>query len=211
MRRALSVLVILLSVSLGANAQFFVGGGLNFGSTGGKIEANGNSNDKDSQSRFNFAPMGGMFLSEKLMVGVSLGYGFTKDVDAGNVEVITKHNTFSFTPFVRYYAFKINKLSLFAQGNAGYSGSSQSTKTGTVTVEGAKVSQLGISAFPGVSYDLLEWLSLEATINGFAVGASTSTSTLNDVKNTTNNFQFGIDSRSIVTSGAINVGAIVKF
>jgi opacity protein-like surface antigen len=128
---------------------------------------------------------------------------------------INKSFTFGLTPFVRYYAFRINKLALFAQGNIGFSTTKTKEKIGSTTNDGPTTNIFGFDVYPGISYDLNDRISLEAVIGGFNFGFTSAVEKEEvageTVKDITNTFGLGADLNNLATSGFITVGAIVKF
>lgn len=202
--------LILLFIASGAFAQIFVGGSVGFSLTGGKIENGNTSVDKPTQTYFSLAPKAGMFLSEKLAIGATLGYSIQSEKTPGTPEEIDRTSTIGITPFVRYYAFTLNKFSLFAQGNLGFSYSVEKNKVGSTTTTGPKTTTMGISAFPGISYKLSDKIELEAIIGGFNFGLNRTSVKQNNNTNITNNFGFGVNLDGIATTGLITIGAIVK-
>ena len=137
-----------MSVSF-ASAQYFVGGGLNFNASGGKIESDGTSEDKPSSTQFSFHPKGGIFHSEKLMFGAELSFSIRKDKTPGNPETIERTTGFGISPFARYYAFQMGKFSLFGQGQLKLSTSSTELESGGTTTEGPTINRIGLSVFSG--------------------------------------------------------------
>lgn len=201
---------LLLFATTGLFAQIFVGGSMGFNTTGGKIENGNTSVDKVTQTSFSLAPKAGVFLSEKFAVGAMLGFNLQNEKTPGNPDEIDRTTTIGLTPFTRYYAFTLNKLSIFAQGNLGFSYGVQKHKEGSTTTTGPKTTTIGLSAFPGISYKLSDKVDLEAVIGGFNFNFNRVSVKNNNTTNITNNFGFGASLDAIATTGFITIGAIVK-
>ncbi|WP_173073751.1 outer membrane beta-barrel protein [Tenuifilum thalassicum] len=209
MKRIIALSIILLLTSQ-VFAQLFVGGNIGLSMTGGKVDNGNTSVDKQKVTSFAFAPMAGMFLNDKLAVGTSLSFNLNNTKTPGNPEQIDRTTSFGVTPFVRYYAFTVNKFSLFAQANVGFAYSVEKSKVGSTTTTGPKTSTLSINASPGIAYNLSEKVQLEAHINGFNFGYSRISVKDNNNTDITNSFGLGVDLDNIATSGFITIGAIVK-
>ncbi|HNV51598.1 MAG TPA: outer membrane beta-barrel protein [Tenuifilaceae bacterium] len=216
MKRIAFVLFLFLSTIFTANAQYFVGGSFGFNTTGGKVKYDGNSTDKASTTTFGFSPKVGYVLSENFCIGLQLNLSTRKVTTPGAPDdIVEKSFTFGLTPFARYYAVRLNKLALFAQGNIGFSTTKTKEKVGSTSNDGPTTNIFGFNVHPGISYDLNDRVSLEAVIGGFNFGF-TSAVEKEDIagetqKDITNTFGLGVDLNNIATTGFITIGAIVKF
>ena len=97
-------------ISISANAQVYVGGGLGFSSV---KEAHHEDVDVDTKTTFSLVPEIGYQLDEKLAVGVGLGYSHSKYGDL-------KGDAFSIEPYARYTFAKLGNVDLFIEGGLGY-------------------------------------------------------------------------------------------
>lgn len=211
MKRIAFISFLILSTFFTTKAQYFVGGSLGFNYAGGKLDDGNTIEDKTSTTTFSFAPKGGFFISDKVAIGLQLGLMSQKEKIPGVIERVNYTQTYGITPFGRYYALRLNKFALFAQADLGlYFGSTKNT-VGSTTNKGPKTTTISFNAFPGIAYDLNETIALEAIIGGFNFGISRSSEKLNDNKDIDTNIGFGVNMNSIVTSGAITIGAIVRF
>ncbi len=215
MKKFILTSAIILFVIMTTQAQFFVGGSFSINATSGSVEADGTSNDKESTFSFGFNPKAGYFFSDQLMAGVGLTLSTSSTKTPGDPEVINRNNTVGLTPFARYYAFNLNKFSLFAQGQLPFSVNNQSRKEGSTTNEGPTTTNIGLSVFPGVAYNLNETISLEAYINGFSFALNHSIEKEEiggiEYRDKDTSFGLGANLNSIATTGFITIGAIVKF
>lgn len=215
MKKVVYLIIMFLLVSAGSvHAQYFAGGNFNFSSTGGTIKSGNTSTDKESATSFNLSPQAGYFISENFAVGLGIGFNASREKTPGDPEVINKSAGFSIQPFARYYVLRMNKFSLFGEGQLGFSSSSSKVESGSTTTDGPTTNTIGFSVFPGVSYDLNEKIALEAFINGFNLGYSHTTekSEVGDteVRDKTSSFNLGATTDNILTTGSVTVGFIIK-
>lgn len=193
------------------NAQFFAGGNFSLNSSGGSHSVAGVSSDRPSSFNFNLMPKAGIFLSEKLAVGAALDLSFTNSKTFGNTPVTSNSSTFGIVPFLRYYAIKVDKFSVFGQGNLGLAFSNSSTNDDGTTTDGPNSTRLYLNIVPGLAYDLTENLSLETTFNVFSFGYYNTTTKQGDTKDVASSFNIGAGLDNIITVGSISIGAIYKF
>lgn len=208
------VLLLFLSSSL-AKSQVFVGGSFGLSTTGGSTEAAGTATDKDRMTSFSFRPKAGIVASEDILAGAEVYIGISRVTAAGDIEDVDITTSLGFQPFGRYYAFRLNKFSLFGQAEIGLGFSKSKNIYDGETTDGPKASTFGFSVFPGIAYDLTEKFQLEAYINGFNFGVSYRVEKEEiggeEYIDKTTNFGFGASMDNIVTSGNIVIGAIYKF
>jgi long-subunit fatty acid transport protein len=146
-----------------------------------------------------------------------MAYGIAFNFNAGRTEsggtpmTVNTSSTFGVAPFLRYYAVRFNKFSVFGQGNAGFSIGSSKSKTGDVSVDGPKTTMIFLNILPALSYDVSDRFSLEAGINILNFGISFTSVENGDTTDKTTNFGFGAGLNNIVKLGDITVGAIYKF
>jgi hypothetical protein len=207
----LIISVFLTFIFFNLNAQVFIGGNIGFNTSGGSIDNNGISTDKPTTTSFNLSPIVGKFLSENFAVGAALNFGFTSTKTPGSPETTNTSSAVGITPFLRYYAVRMDKFSIFGQGNIGFSYSSSKSKSDGVTTDGPKTTNLFLNIVPGLSYDVSSKLALETTINILNFGFSDNIVKNGGNKNTTTSFGLGAGLTNIVSVGAISIGAIFKF
>jgi hypothetical protein len=205
----LITLISLFCVSL--NAQIFVGGNFTFNTHNDKTDLGTTAIEKISDYSFDFSPKAGMFIFDKLAFGLALDIYFSGSTSGVSTETISKSSGFGLSPFMRYYAVKWNKFSLFGQGNIGLEFSNASRKTGTTTTDGPKTTTMYLSVYPGLSYDISEKLSLEISLNILSFGFDHKTTKQGTSKEVNSGFNIGAGLSNIVSIGAITVGAIYKF
>jgi hypothetical protein len=205
----LIVLISLIAISL--KGQVFVGGNFGFNSASNKAQDGATITHKDSNYRFSLSPYGGIFLSEKFALGIELDLSLNGSKAGVNLVTSNKSLSVGVSPFVRYYALKWNKLSLFGQGNIGVEYTWGSIKTGGVTDDTQKTTRLYFSVYPGLAYDITEKLSLQTSINVLSLGFSHANSKDDTEKYVSSSFNFGAGLGNIVSLNTITIGAIYKF
>lgn len=193
------------------NAQIFVGGNVGFNTSNDKTDNGIATTQKESAYSLSLYPKAGMFLSEKLALGVSFDIYFSGDKSGVNTETISKSSTIGVSPFLRYYAINWNKFSVYGQGSIGLGFSNSSVKTGGSTTDGPKTTRLYIGFFPGLSYNISDKLSFETSLNFLSFGYNYFTTKDGSSKNNGSSFNFGAGLGNIVTVGNITIGAIYKF
>ena len=214
MRLKLFMLLSMLTmVTIGVNAQYYVGGSLGFTST--KLSSGGS--DKSGTS-FKVLPEFGYQLNEKISIGIQLGYshGYAsfgsltasdiKNTLSNLVSIYgdisdddVKMNGFTIAPYIRYNCLEFGPAKLFIEGSVGYNniktdglpslGSSSSTSG-----KEAKLNAFEIAVRPGISLDINNNLSAIAKLGslGFLTGKETDS----DIKIT--RFGFSVDSYNIL-------------
>lgn len=198
-------------ICFSVNAQVFVGGTFGFITTNIKYLDGATTTLKGSNFNFTLSPFVGKFLSEKFAIGIKLDLSLSGSKTGVNTETINKSSSIGASPFLRYYAIKWNKLSLYGQGNIGVEFSNSSVKTGGVTNDEPKDTRLYLSIYPGLAYDITNKLSLQTSLNILSFGYNYSTSKNGTSKSNSSSFNVGAGLGNIVSVNAITIGAIYKF
>lgn len=110
---------------------------------------------EDKTSFFSFMPRVGFFLSDNVVLGGQVGYGFSKS--ESNDMDIQKINRFNVGAFGRYYNKPANQFSLFGQLSVDY----LSAKDDLTDIS---YNGFNITIAPGLSYFVSEHFALEATL-----------------------------------------------
>lgn len=163
MKRLFIALIAISGLAFTANAQ-------EFGFAKGNVIVEGNigfnsENDKNAEeksSSFGINPKAGYFVTDKIAVGLSLGFNTTKEEDyAAGSESVDKTNSFDIGVFGRYYFLELGKrFKTYAEVGLGYGTSRDETEVGGTTTKGPKVNTLGINAGIGANYFLTEKIAL---------------------------------------------------
>ncbi|MEI6049673.1 MAG: outer membrane beta-barrel protein [Bacteroidota bacterium] len=196
-------------VFINLNAQVFVGGSVGFNTSNSEHE--GATMQKSSSYNLGLRPSAGKFLSEKLAIGLALDISLSGSKTDVNTETVTKSSGIGVSPFLRYYAIKWNKFSVFGQGNIGVEFSNSSVKTGGTTNDGPKQTRAYLSIFPGLAYNISEKLLLETSLNILSLGYNYVTTKEGTLKDKGSNLNIGAGLSNIVSLNAITIGAIYKF
>ena len=208
------LIALFSSLCLGLNAQVFIGGGIRFiGSTTENQKAD-KPFDKESTFGVTISPNVGVFLSEKVAIGIQLNFStITEKRGVSGVTTMTtyKQSSLGASPYIRYYAWNWNKFSVFFQGNIGVDFSKSTMEVVSTVTDGPKATDLYINVFPALSYDISDKLSLETSINFLSLGYNQSITEYDAFTDKTSGFYFGAGLDNIVTIGTIKVGAIYKF
>jgi hypothetical protein len=193
------------------NAQVFVGGKFRFYTSNHKTDDGATTTDKRSNYSFDLSPEVGKFLSEKFAIGFALDISLSGNRSGVNNETLSKSSSFGGSPFLRYYAIRWNKVSVFGQGNIGLAFSNSSEKTGGVTTDGPKGTNLYITVYPGLSYDISDKLSLQTSLNILSFDYNYLITKDGSSKDKRSSFNIGAGLGNIVSLDAITIGAIYKF
>jgi len=206
--------VIILSLfsflCINLDAQYFVGGNFSLSTINSKTD-NGVTTNKSTDYTFSLYPSVGKFLSEKVALGLSLNISFSGGTSGPNPETKFKSSTIGASPFIRYYAIRWNKFSVFGQGNLGFAFSNSSETTDGTKSDGPKDSRYYFSVYPGLSYDIGEKLQLQTSINILSFGYSYVITKDGSTESRSSGFNMGAGLSNIVSVGTITIGAILKF
>jgi outer membrane protein len=205
------ILISLLSfLSIGINAQYFAGGSFNFSARHIKED---NTEPHEVKTLYaSLSPSVGLFLSDKLAIGLELNAGFSKNETDYVTNTITKTTSFGLNPFVKYYAVKWNKISLYGKGSIGIDYSKSNTQnTGLET--NSRNTDIGLDIYPGLSYDLSDKLQLQMSLNflRFSCGYNVTKNLETNTKSSDTHFGFHAEANNIATIGDITIGAIYRF
>lgn len=203
-------MVLFSFICISLNAQVFVGGSVRFNTSNN--EHNGTiTTFKTSNYSLYLGPIMGKFLSEKLAIGLALDISLSGNKTDVNTETISKSSGIGISPFLRYYALKWNKFSVYCQGNIGLEFSNSSVKTGGTTTDEPKNTIVYLSIYPGLSYDITNKLSLQTSLNILSLGYNYVITREGSSKDKASSFNIGAGLGNIVSVNAISIGAIYKF
>ncbi|MBQ3877282.1 MAG: outer membrane beta-barrel protein [Prevotella sp.] len=180
-KRIVALVALLATITLGANAQVYVGGSLGF--TSSKMDNGGADQDGTS---YKILPEIGYQLDDMVSIGVQIGYshGFASfgslnvsDVKSAMSTIMgtysdiygddMKLNSFTFAPYVRYNVLELGGIAkLFVEGSVGYT-NVKSDSTPTVGGRGGNESKfdvLEIAVRPGIELGLSDKISAIAKV-----------------------------------------------
>lgn len=146
----------MMVATLAANAQVYVGGGINFSSSKPAYVKVDGVSEPDATTKFGILPEVGYKLDDKLSVGIALGYEHSKQGDV-------KTNGFSIAPYARYTFVKWNNIGLFGEAQFAYSNKKETESVDmgdgkTMDVD-KKSNGWSLGVRPGISIDLNEKLT----------------------------------------------------
>lgn len=207
----ISLIVTFIVFCAGLNGQIFVGGDFGFNSHTNKTKEMGTVTREYSDYSLSLAPEAGKFLSEKVAIGIALGFSVGGSHSVNANETTTKSSSFGINPFVRYYAWKSIKFSIYGEGRTGVEFSRSSRTTGPITDDDPDVTRLSVSIYPGLSYALTEKLELETSLRFLSAGYSYQISKEGTTKNNSSGFNAGAGLSNILSVNGLVIGAIYKF
>ena len=216
MKKVILAMMFAGITAFGAQAQkYFAGGTLGLDYNDSKYSYGNTTTNRPSTLSFEFGPMLGYYLSEKLGAGVNINIGMSVWNDRAEQDP-TKDKSFDwgFGPFLRYTALTRGDFSILIQGGVGIFGSSTKTTSGSTTNDGPKHFGFDIGVMPLLSYSLTSRVSIEASTNlarfGFTTQSEKRGSGDSQSKDTQSSFGFGIDSNDFFRS-PYQLGMIFKF
>jgi len=214
MYKLLLSLLVILCLSISANAQFskgnlLLGGTLSYG---GNTSTNTGTEQSNHSGNFNITP--GKAISDNSVFGINLGYGFNNvNYSAGSGQGSSKSNTYSVGVFYRKYKTLGKDFFLFGSAGAGYNGSTWSSADnfGNQTESGNSNGGY-LNFYPGIDFRVSKRFLLEFSIPSLFYASYTSTQSTSQNLNppTTKGSQFGI-STSITSNPlyALGVGFVL--
>jgi outer membrane protein len=195
----------------GLSAQVFVGGSFRINASGNNTSDGSSTSKGPTTMGVNLTPTIGKFLSEKVAIGIGLTFDYTDSKTHGTIETDSKSTTMGVSPFLRLYAYKTGKFSVFGQANAGVSLGSSKATVGTSSSDGPKNTNLYLNIYPGIAYDITEKISLETSLGFLSAGYNYSISKSGSDKATSSSMNLGAGTGNILNVGNLTIGAIIKF
>ena len=183
----MTMVAAMMALTMNAQGNMYVGGSLGYQTS--------SYDGSSTRTIFTFSPSFGYWFKENLALGIELGYGSnTNEATDPNLT----NSSLSVSPYVRYKAIQLGKVSLFADGMFTYSTSNNESAGADGKAQDNKVNGWGIYVKPGIAYSLNDKFSLVARF-GNAIGYSSSKPDVSGAKATTtfqlanlsNNMQFG--------------------
>ena len=220
MKRVIIVLNMLAMIAVAGNAQFLVEGSVGVRFWGETSSLDGVAKSNSPSHYLLVSPLVGYQLNEKLVLGVSAyliryTYRFIyPDPDTGDeVEWERKEPGWGGSVFDRYKLWGTKNFSLLVQSSIYMGEYTRSEKRGTTTTINETRSDIGIHAFPMISYNLSDRFSI--TFSTDFLSLNLYALTVND-KNTgkqtkTNHFEFNGQTTIINSLSEITIGIIYHF
>ncbi len=194
------IIVSLVLTGITANAQWYAGGSLNFGTA---TDKDNDGNKQNTVTSFGLSPEIGYYLNDRFDIGLAFGIGTasTKNHTADTKRTIT---TWSVAPYVRYSFIQFGKFEVIGRGSLSVEGAKAKDESDNEI----KSTTFGINITPVLAYNLTDHLTLQTGLNFASIGFNST-----NVKDggSENGFNFGFDSTDVTTLGDITVGFIYKF
>lgn len=125
-----------------------------------------NTNDKGTKEKtaaFNFNPKAGYFVTDKIAVGVELGFGQSKETTFDNdIKTVETDKAFGVGAFGRYYFLEVgSRFKTYTEVGVGYTNEQLGeTKVGDVKTDAAKFNGFGANAGIGANFFLTEKIAV---------------------------------------------------
>jgi outer membrane protein len=198
-------------ICAGLSAQVFVGGSFRINSSGNKTSDGSTTSQGPTTFGVNVTPTFGTFLSEKVALGIGLDFEYTDSKTHGSIATVSNSTTMGITPFLRYYAYKTGKFSVFGQANIGASLGTSKATVGTTTSDGPKNTNIYFNIYPGIAFDITPKIALETSLGFLSAGYNYSISKSGSDKATSSSLNVGAGTGNILNVGNLTIGAIIKF
>jgi hypothetical protein len=169
MRKLYILTMAMVCLSLASQAQItkgstFLGGSFSFG--GGSGESENPPNPKSENFGWTFRPQSGKAISTNKVLGLFLTAGSDKtEYRTGVSKSITKSSSYGGGVFLRQYHPLSSRFYLFGDGSLGVAFTKYERKDSTVFAWEDKITNIGLSITPGISFAASQRLHLEAALN----------------------------------------------
>lgn len=192
MKKLLLTLTAVAGLTFASQAQeygfskgnFIVEGNLN-------VNTENNKNTEVKTTQFNFTPKAGYFVTDKIAVGVNLGFG-SDITDNKNTNVKNSANAFGAGVFGRYYFLEVgSRFKTYAEVNADYANTRTKVTTAGNSVDGPKANGFGVNAGIGANYFLTEKIAVNfafANVIGYNTSKVKGHESVNEFGVNVNNF-----------------------
>jgi len=201
MKRTVLIFLVVLSGTVSASAQVYLGGSFGLSST---VAKSGPGSETTAVS-FTFAPEAGYSLTDKFDLGLSILLGSTSN--SANQTTIA----YAFAPYVRYSLIEFDRFRVLGKAASSIGGGT--TKYGETSKAITTAFRLSVS--PILMYDLSNHFALLANLNLFSLNLSSNSSRSGSTDlGSTTSFNFGVDSNNIASVGSssgLTIGFAYKF
>lgn len=190
------VILLMMVAVLGmatANAQYYLGGSVGFSSNSSKPEGG----EKTTSTAFEIIPEFGYSLTDKLDLGIALGY--TSDED----ELDNKVTGFGVNPYVRYSLVSFGNFSVLGKAGLVF----ETEKAGDL-----KTTTFGLTVMPMLKYTLSDKFDLLANLNFMRLGFASASAKFDGTKlGTETGFGLGVDTNDVANIGGGDVPFTIGF
>lgn len=193
MKKLLLTLTAVAGLTMASQAQEFGFGKGNFIVEG---NLNGSSvNDKNTEiktTKFNFNPKAGYFVTDKIAVGVNLGFG-SINTDNKKTDSETAGKSFGAGVFGRYYFLELgSRFKTYTELNADYTTSRGEATFANTTTKGPRTNGFGVNAGIGANYFLTEKIAINfafANVIGYNTSKTKGAESINEFGFNVNEFE----------------------
>jgi hypothetical protein len=207
MKKVILSSAILLASVAGAFAQtaagnIAIGGTLGFTMSGGKTTTSAGTTDKDKSSTIDFLPNVSYFISDKLAIGLGIGYkgsssssaDYTNDnltENGSKVTLKTSNPAFQINPFVKYFISTGDKSAFFLRGGVDLAFGSEKSQTRVNNAakdnDPGKTTEIGLGVMPGFLFFPADNWGVELALGGNLLGYKTKTTKYSSSNKNTDN------------------------
>ena len=205
---AVALFATTLAFAQPEKGNIFLNGSLNFNTGSSSADVGGTSTDGPSSFNLGITPKVGYFISDKIVVGLDLGFMMnnTKDETTG-VEVKTNALGFGGGAFARYYIVPADRFAMFFEAGVNTMFGSSTVETAGASVDGPSTFALNAGITPGMSIYVSEKIALEANYGFLGYTSSSSTTEAAGVETKTSQGSFGLN----LNPNTIRLGVSVLF
>ena len=205
--KKLFITIAFVAAGLFASAQgLFVGGSLGMDFQKSKTKTGSVTVDNPKTFAWDITPSVGYMFAENMGAGIDFGFGMTTvttpktDVTP---EIKDKTTTWAVAPYFRYVFAEVDNFKFYADAKLGLGGGKIKSTADGETVDGPKVSYLGVGVVPGMAYMLTDNISMNCTLNILALSFEQNKTKLeaSDYEYTETSFGFGVNRATPIKIG----------
>ncbi|MCF2876257.1 MULTISPECIES: outer membrane beta-barrel protein [unclassified Tenacibaculum] len=176
---------------------WYVNGGFSIYTNNSTNDFSSNVNKSESLN-FNISPKIGYSITNNLIIGLGIGYGYNKhENNPASSNSIIKNKSYSIFPYIKKYFSLGKKLAFSLHGEFRYTHSKYENHTSLNNVSFNKSNDYFVGIRPGVTYFLNNKIALEANIGALGYTRTIHKSPLNTFTHTIDNFNFNLNSSNL--------------
>ena len=205
--KKLFITIAFVAAGFLASAQgLFVGGSLGMDFQKSKTKTGSVTVDNPKTFAWDITPSVGYMFAENMGAGIDFGFGMTTvttpktDVTP---EIKDKTTTWAVAPYFRYVFAEVDNFKFYADAKLGLGGGKIKSTADGETVDGPKVSYLGVGVVPGMAYMLTDNISMNCTLNILALSFEQNKTKVeaSDYEYTETSFGFGVNRATPIQIG----------
>lgn len=210
MKKLLLTACLLVAATTLCNAQWYVGGNVNFARGSAETTQVDVSNEAKN-TRLGIAPRVGYIFDSRWSAGIGVGYRWGNTHMNGDKTATIQGITVM--PYARFNCFFFGPFALAAEASAGY-GNDLSRELGS-PYKTLRRESFGVNITPVLDLDVSRRISLECRLNFFSLGyVHSKTTATNDGEKQvqkSNAIEAAFSGNDIFTLGDLSFGMIFKF